>query len=92
MERRPEVAREHGAAVYPRQLSEMFGGVVSEAEIRALTRRREEPLPCIASGAKRPHRKVFPAVFAAYLAYEMGSGTYAEVEHVAGQCAMGAWS
>lgn len=81
-----------GAALYPRQLSELFGGVMSEDEIRALTRKARRPLPCIRCGQKRPVTKVFPEVFGAYLAYEMGAADYAEVVEAAGRSAMGARS
>ena len=82
----------HGAALYPRQLSELFGGVMSADEIRALTRKARRPLPCIRCGSKRPVTKVYPEVFGAYLAYEMGAVGYAEVEQTAGRCVMGARS
>ena len=74
-----------------RELHEMYG-VKTEAEIRALTRRAENPLPCVANGSKRQIRRIYEPVFVGYLLFEQGVATYAEVEQAARRCVIGAWS
>lgn len=64
------------------QLAEMFGAQ-SEDAIRAMMRRSRNPLPCIVTGGRRPHRRAYPSVYGAMLDYEMGVCTYAEVEQAA---------
>ena len=66
--------------------------LLNEAELRAYTRRRKNPLPCLKRGGKRPHVYVFEPVVRIYLAYEMGAADYAEVVEVARRSAMGAWA
>ena len=58
----------------PRKLSLMYGGTLSEAEIRAACHRarNSHPLPHIKSGAKRPVLKIRPSVFESWLSEEMG--------------------
>ena len=55
----------------------------TESALRALTRRAENPLPCIRRGDKRAHVYVFENVTFAFIAYEMGVADYAEVEQEA---------
>lgn len=63
-----------------------------ESALRALTRREENPLPCITRGEKRPHVYVFDCVVRAFIAYEMGVVPYAEVEQAARRVSDGALS
>ena len=74
----------------PRELSRMFRRVKSESEIRAMTRKAEQPLPCIRSGGKRPITRIFPSVFATYLLYEQRCCDYAEVVEASRRSLMGA--
>ena len=62
----------------------------TESALRALTRREENPLPCIRCGEKRPHVYVFENVVRAFIAFEMGVAQYAEVEQAARRVSMGA--
>ena len=55
----------------------------SEADLRAFTRRKSCPLPCIKKGVKRPHVYVFESVLIEFLAFEMGVVPYAAVEQAA---------
>lgn len=79
-------------AMLARELRQMFGNPMSEAEILAETRKakRFNPLPCIRSGGKRPHTRVYPSVFHAYLNYLQGVADYAEVEQAARRVSAGA--
>lgn len=63
----------------PREMSRLYHRVKSEAEIRAMAKRAERPLPCVMSGSKRPVIKIQPSVFALYLQYEQGLIAYDEV-------------
>ena len=82
--------RDEEQPLYARQLAEMFDDV-NEATLRAWMRREVNPMPCRVYGeSRRPHRKAFPRVVAAMLAFESKAGTYAEVEQAARRCAMGA--
>ena len=62
----------------------------TESALRALTRRAENPLPCIKCGEKRPHVYVFENVVMAFIAFEMGVAQYAEVEQAARRVSAGA--
>jgi hypothetical protein len=55
----------------------------TESALRAFTRRKSNPLPCIRRGGKRPHVYVFEPVVRAFIAFEMGVAQYAEVEQAA---------
>ena len=77
---------------FSKVLSKMFGGIKTEDEILALTRKRINPLPCVRSGKKRPFTRIFPSVFAMYLLYEQGCAEYGEVVEAARRSLMGAWS
>ena len=79
-------------ALCPRQLAAEFGGVKSEAEIRALTRKQAQPLPCVRSGSKRPIVRIYPSVFAEYLLFEQGSVRYGEVVEASRRSLVGARS
>lgn len=63
----------------PKALSLMFPNSHADHEIRALTRKQSEPLPCIRRGEKRPVVVIHPAVYALYLQWEQGLISYAEV-------------
>ena len=54
-----------------------------EDELRAFTRRADDPLPHISKGEERPHVYVFENVVYAFAAYLMGVADYAEVEQAA---------
>ena len=75
--------------LFAKQLSEMFG-VHTEGAIRAMMCRARNPLPCVKSGGRRPHRRAYPSVYRAMLDYEMGVAGYAEVEQAARRVLMGA--
>ena len=73
-----------------RELSQLSRRVMSEAEIRAATRRAENPLPCISSGTRRPSIRIYADVFKAFLLYEQGVAEYDEVDAAARRSLMGA--
>lgn len=79
-----------GGPVFVTQLLAEFGGPMSEAEARACMRRSREPLPSVPSGTKRPHRRIYRDMFAAFLRYRQGVASYDEVEQAARRCAVGA--
>ena len=83
-----------GAGGYcsPKALSAMFPNTHKEYEIRAMTRKRKDPLPCIRRGAKRPVTVVHPAVYSLYLQYEQGFISYGEVVEGARRGLVGARS
>ena len=77
----------------PRYISRMYGGSISEAEIRAACRRSEHPIPHIKSGCKRPFVKIRPSVFEAWLNEEMRvDETVGAVDRTAGRRVDGARS
>lgn len=64
--------------------------LVTAGAIRAMMARKDNPLPHIECGDKRPHSYAFEDVFYAFLAYEMGAASYAEVVARARRNLMGA--
>ena len=64
--------------------------LVTAGTIRSMMARKENPLPHVECGEKRPHKFIFEDVFYTYLAYEMGAADYAEVVEVARRGLMGA--